>query len=91
MTNSSSSSSSSTTSIIEPQDKPIVMKFVIRILFGRVQGSPKSNSKQGKKFAVISVLPSLTNSEIISFIELGANKIGYEGFSVVKFKSKFRT
>lgn len=81
MTNSSSSSSSSsTTSIIEPQDKPIVMKFVIRILFGRVQGSPKSNSKQGKKFAVISVLPSLTNSEIISFIELGANKIGYEGF-----------
>ena len=49
MTNSSSSSSSSsTTSIIEPQDKPIVMKFVIRILFGRVQGSPKSNSKQGK-------------------------------------------
>ena len=28
----------------------------------------------------ISVLPSLTNSEIISFIELGANKIGYEGF-----------
>ncbi|CAX42639.1 U3 small nucleolar RNA-associated protein, putative [Candida dubliniensis CD36] len=70
----------STSNIIEPQDKPLIMKFVIRILFGRVQGSPKSNSKQGKKFAVISVLPSLTNSEIISFIELGANKIGYEGF-----------
>ena len=28
-------------SIIEDQDKPILMPYVIRILFGRVQGSPK--------------------------------------------------
>ncbi|RCK66990.1 U3 small nucleolar RNA-associated protein 20 [Candida viswanathii] len=67
-------------SVIEDQDKPELMPYVIRILFGRVQGSPKSNSKHGKKFAVISVLPSLKNSEIISFIELGANKIGYKEF-----------
>lgn len=67
-------------SIIEDQDKPILMPYVIRILFGRVQGSPKSNSKHGKKFAVITVLPSLKDSDIISFIELGANKTGYKEF-----------
>ncbi|KAL6450674.1 UTP20 U3 small nucleolar RNA-associated protein 20 [Candida maltosa Xu316] len=67
-------------STIEDQDKPILMEYVIRILFGRVQGSPRSNSKQGKKFAVISVLPSLSNSEIVEFVNLGANKISYKDF-----------
>ena len=75
MTNSSSSSSSSsTTSIIEPQDKPMVMKFVIRILFGREFKDHLKVIVNKVKFAVISVLPSLTNSEIISFIELGLIK-----------------
>ncbi|CAI5758446.1 unnamed protein product [Candida verbasci] len=70
----------SSSSSISHEDKSIIMPFIIRILFGRVQGSPKSNSKQGKKFQVISVLPSLTNSDIISFIQLGANKLNYQNY-----------
>ncbi|KAK6201164.1 armadillo-type protein [Scheffersomyces amazonensis] len=67
-------------SSIEEADIEKLMPFVLRILFGRVQGSPRSNSKAGKKFAVISVLPNFSNEWIIEFIKLGADKIGYESY-----------
>lgn len=64
-------------SAIEIQDVDYLMPLVLRILFGRVQGSPRSNSKLGKKFAVISVLPNLTKSQMIEFLSLGSNRTGY--------------
>ncbi|EGW31357.1 uncharacterized protein SPAPADRAFT_154380 [Spathaspora passalidarum NRRL Y-27907] len=67
-------------STIEDKDLSELMPFVVRILFGRVQGSPRSNSKQGKKFAIINVLPNLKDDDIVAFIQLGANKIGYKEF-----------
>ncbi|KAG7664571.1 UTP20 [[Candida] subhashii] len=67
-------------SIIEANDKRAVMSYVVRILFGRVQGSTKSNSKSGRKFAVISVLPNFNDEDIVEFISLGSTKIGYLDF-----------
>ncbi|KAG7193733.1 U3 snoRNP protein [Scheffersomyces spartinae] len=68
---------SSESSIIETQDINDVMPLILRILFGRVQGSTRSNSKQGKKFAVITVLPNLTNEQMIEFLCLGSSRTGY--------------
>lgn len=65
---------------IEDQDLSQIMPLVLRILYGRVQGSPKSNSKLGKKFAVVSVLPNLSDEFIDMFLALGAQRIGYEGY-----------
>ncbi|RLV90056.1 U3 small nucleolar RNA-associated protein 20 [Spathaspora sp. JA1] len=73
--------------LIEQQDVEELMPLIIRILFGRVQGSPKSNSKQGRKFAIINILPSLNERYIIEFIQLGVSRIQQTGELVV---DKFR-
>ncbi|KAK6455729.1 U3 snoRNP protein [Scheffersomyces xylosifermentans] len=67
-------------SIIEDKERENLMPFILRILFGRVQGSPKSNSKVGRKFAVVMVLPSLSHANIIEFIKLGSERIGYHDY-----------
>ncbi|KAI3405650.2 UTP20 [Candida oxycetoniae] len=61
-------------------DKSVLMPLVIRILFGKVQGKPRSNSKQGNKNAVISFLPNFDTEDILSFIEVGANKLEYANY-----------
>lgn len=65
-----------TDSAIEDKDLEILMPLVLRILFGRAQGTPKSNSKAGRKFAVLSILPLLKESEIIMFLQIGSDKLG---------------
>lgn len=67
-------------STIEDIDRPIIMPLVVRILFGKVQGKPKSNSKQGNKNAVVSFLPNFNNEDIISFISVGADKLDYANY-----------
>ncbi|CAK7916121.1 U3 small nucleolar RNA-associated protein 20 [[Candida] anglica] len=66
-----------TDSKIEDQDLSVLMPIVLRILFGRAQSSPKSNSQTGRKFAVITVLPNLSPDDITSFLNLGSERIGY--------------
>jgi U3 small nucleolar RNA-associated protein 20 len=63
---------------IEDKDLETLMPLVVRILFGRVQGTPKSNSKFGKKFAVISILPSLQDHDIVEFLKLGSDRLGFD-------------
>ncbi|ABN68425.2 U3 snoRNP protein [Scheffersomyces stipitis CBS 6054] len=67
-------------STIEDHEREAIMPFVLRILFGRVQGSPRSNSQVGRKFAIVTILPNFSDTHIIDFIRLGANRIGYEKF-----------
>lgn len=67
-------------STIEEADKEKLMPLVLRILFGRVQGTPKSNSKANKKFAVITVLPNFPDQYIIEFLKLGSDRIKYQEF-----------
>ncbi|KAK6461675.1 hypothetical protein DFJ63DRAFT_342742 [Scheffersomyces coipomensis] len=62
---------------IEEANLAELMPLVLRVLFGRVQGATKSNSKVGRKFAVISVLPNFSDDYIIQFIKLGSEKIAY--------------
>lgn len=63
---------------IAEEDVADVMPLVLRILYGRVQGAPRA--KTGRKFAVVSVLPSLSVSDVRGFLELGSRRINYEGF-----------
>ncbi|KAI5966086.1 UTP20 [Candida margitis] len=65
---------------IESEAKQHIMPLVIRILFGKFQGKPASKSKQGGKNAVLLSLPNFTDDEIVSFIEIGANKISYKDY-----------
>lgn len=66
----------SSDSSIEESDLHVLMPLILRILFGRAQGTPKSNSKAGRKFAVLSVLPLLKDSDIVEFLKVGSTKIG---------------
>lgn len=65
---------------IEDQDLSQLMPLILRILFGRVQGSPKSNSKLGKRFAVVTVLPNLSDEDITTFLKLGSDRLSYLEF-----------
>ncbi|CAH6721480.1 U3 small nucleolar RNA-associated protein 20 [[Candida] jaroonii] len=62
-------------SLIEDDDVEYVMPVVLRIFFGRVQGSSRSNSKAGKKTAIINSLPILSQDLISQFLLLGSEKI----------------
>lgn len=70
-------------STIESQDLDTLMPLVLRILFGRVQGAPKSNSKASKKTAVINCLPTLNENQVTEFLKLGSEKIGFKDFSTI--------
>lgn len=67
-------------STFEEQDLPLLMPFVLRILFGKAQGSPKSNSKNGKKFAAFSVLHNFSDDDIAAFLAIGTDKLAYQQY-----------
>lgn len=67
-------------SSIEDEDFAVVVPIILRILFGRAQGASKIGNKTGKKFAVVSVLPNFPETYIVQFLEIGAQRIGYEDF-----------
>lgn len=67
-------------STFEEQDLPILMPFVLRILFGKAQGSPKSNSKSGKKFAAFSVLHNFSDKDIAAFLAIGTDRLAYQQY-----------
>lgn len=68
-------------SIIEDKDEEIVMSIVLAIFFGRVQGGTRSKSKNGKKTAIINSLPTFNQNQIISFLQLGSERIGFQDLS----------
>lgn len=65
---------------IEQSDLESLMPLILRILFGRAQSSPKSNSKAGRKFAVVAILPNLSEEYIIEFLKLGSDRIRYNDY-----------
>ncbi|CCE80153.1 Piso0_003255 [Millerozyma farinosa CBS 7064] len=71
---------SSTNSDIANEDFIPFMNIVLRILFGKSQQSTRSNSKSGKKHAVISVLPNIPEKSVIEFVKLGAERIDYSTY-----------
>lgn len=73
-----------TESTIEERDLETLMPLVLRIVFGRAQGTPKSNSKAGRKFAVLSILPLLNESDLVQFLRVGADKLGYKHIDDIK-------
>lgn len=73
-------SKDTTTNQIEDLDLDVLMPIILRILFGRAQSSPKSNSQAGRKFAVVTVLPNLTSAHITEFLRLGSDRIGYNEY-----------
>lgn len=70
-------------SLIEDDDVEYVMPIILRIFFGRVQGSSRSNSKAGKKTAIINSLPILSQDLISQFLKLGSDKIGVQDVRTV--------
>ncbi|KAI5959627.1 UTP20 [Candida pseudojiufengensis] len=64
----------------EIEDKSHIMPLVIRILFGKVQGKPSSKSKLGYRNAALSSLPNFNDADIISFINIGSEKLNYEDY-----------
>lgn len=65
---------------IEEGDAPEVIPIVLRILYGRSKGSSNSNSKSGRKFAIVNVLPNLPPNYIRQFLEITCEKINYRAF-----------
>lgn len=76
--------SNSSASTIEQSDKDSLMPLVLRILFGRAQSVPKSNSKAGRKFAIVGILPNLSHEYIIEFLKLGSDRLHYQEYFVDK-------
>lgn len=65
---------------IEEGDAHEVIPVVLRILYGRAKGSSSSNSKSGRKFAVVNTLPSLPPSYIQQFLEIISENINFRTF-----------
>ncbi|CAR25627.1 ZYRO0A04356p [Zygosaccharomyces rouxii] len=66
--------------LIEDQDEPQLMPYVVRIFFGRAQTPGTSGIKKGRKHAVISMLPNLRDEYIVEFLKLGSGKFNYQYF-----------
>lgn len=69
---------------MEQKDKDHVMPLVLRILFGRAQSVSKSNSKSGRKFAIVTILPNLSDKYIIEFLQLGSSRLNYQDYFATK-------
>ncbi|AAS52679.2 AEL006Wp [Eremothecium gossypii ATCC 10895] len=66
--------------VIVNTDERLLMPFILRILFGRVQTPNTSGIKKTRKTAVITVLPNLGEKNITDFLALGSNGINYQYF-----------
>lgn len=76
--------SNNSDSTIEQSDKDSLMPLVLRILFGRAQSVPKSNSKAGRKFAIVGILPNLSHKHIVEFLRLGSDRLNYQDYFETK-------
>ncbi|KAI5953252.1 UTP20 [Candida jiufengensis] len=65
---------------IETEDKSKLMTLIIRILFGKIQGKPSSKSKTGYRNAALSSLQNFSEDDIISFLNIGSEKLNYKDF-----------
>lgn len=70
--------SSGSDSKIEDSDVDDVVPIVLRILFGRAKVTSKSNSKSGRKSAVVSILPNFPTSFIQQFLDIMTDGIDYQ-------------
>ncbi|AOA60363.1 Small subunit (SSU) processome component [Komagataella phaffii] len=66
--------------LLEEEDIDYVIPLVLRILYGKLQTAKGSDSKEGKKNAVLSILPNLQKRHIIYFLSLGHENIDSESF-----------
>ncbi|AGO12351.1 AaceriAEL006Wp [[Ashbya] aceris (nom. inval.)] len=66
--------------VIVNTDERLLMPFVLRILFGRVQTPNTSGIKKTRKTAVITILPNLGEKNIIDFLALGSSGFKYQYF-----------
>lgn len=65
---------------IEDSDRDAVVPIVLRLLYGRAKGVTNNNSKNGRKFAIASVLPNLPDEYISLFLKITA-----ENFPIGEF------
>lgn len=65
---------------IEDEDASEAIPIVLRILYGRAKGNSNKNSKSGKKFAVVNVLPNLPLEFTQQFLDLTCERIDYKPF-----------
>lgn len=72
--------SKSSESKIEDSDRDVVVPIVLRLLYGRAKGVTNNNSKNGRKFAIATVLPNLPDAYISLFLDITA-----ENFPVAEY------
>ena len=60
--------------MIEDNDEEQLMKYALRIFFGRAQTANASGVKKSRKNAVISSLPTLKQRYIVDFFRLGSGR-----------------
>lgn len=69
--------SKSSESKIEDSDREAVVPVVLRLLYGRAKGVTNNNSKNGRKFAIASVLPNLPDEYIRQFLLITAENFDF--------------
>ncbi|GEQ70625.1 hypothetical protein JCM33374_g4303 [Metschnikowia sp. JCM 33374] len=65
---------------IEQQDEAEVIPIVLRILYGRAKGASNNKSKNGRKFAIATILPNLPDAYIEKFLAILSQQMEYEPF-----------
>ncbi|ANZ73138.1 BA75_01089T0 [Komagataella pastoris] len=66
--------------LLEDRDIDDVIPLVLRILYGKLQTAKGSDSKEGRKNAVLSILPNLQKRHIVYFLSLGHENIDSVSF-----------
>lgn len=75
--------SSNSESKVEDNDYDAVMPIILRILYGRAKGVSNNNSKNGRKYALATVLPNLPDKSIEQFLAIMSEKLRYEDESSI--------
>ncbi|OBA23493.1 hypothetical protein METBIDRAFT_29946 [Metschnikowia bicuspidata var. bicuspidata NRRL YB-4993] len=61
-------------------DADAVLPVVLRILYGRAKGASNNKSKNGRKFAVATVLPNLPDAAVAQFLDILAQHLEHGPF-----------
>ena len=72
--------SDDSSNVIQQEEREELMIFVLRILFGRAQTPVSSGVKKSRKHAVLNILPSLGETYITKFFELGSTRFKFDYF-----------
>ncbi|KAJ8142436.1 hypothetical protein OY671_004414 [Metschnikowia pulcherrima] len=69
---------------IEDGDAPAVIPIVLRILYGRAKGAANNNSKNGRKFAIATILPNLPDMHVEQFLDILSQQLNFRPFFETK-------